>query len=366
MPSLPPLEIDEELARASTLPAAWYTDPEALARERRDVFARTWQWAAPLDRLARPGDFVATDVGGEPVLLVRGDDGVLRALSNVCRHRAGPVAAGCGNRSTLRCGYHGWSYGLDGALRATPEFEGAEDFDPQAVRLPAYACDTFGPFAFVRLSPHGPSLRESVPEVFAKTAARPLEALRLVVRREYEVACNWKTYVDNYLEGYHIPIVHPGLFREVDYNAYRVEPFALSSEQHAPVRRGDEAGRRYPNPEGAVPDVLYFWVFPNLMLNFYPDNLQLNLVLPLAPERTLTVFEWYFRTEPGAEPPTAESPGVRKAVGLADEVQREDMAICEAVQKGLASATYDRGRYCVKRENGVHHFHRRLARFLKE
>jgi choline monooxygenase len=184
-----------------------------------------------------------------------------------------------------------------------------------------------------------------------------LERLRLRKRVDYEVACNWKAYVDNYLEGYHIPIVHPALFRELDYKAYRVETSRFSSRQHAPLRR---EGAVFAGGTDGADAALYYWVFPNLMLNLYPGNLQVNLVLPLGPERTLTRFEWY--VEEPLEPPAAEA--FERSVALSEQVQREDTEICEAVQRGLRSATYRQGRYSVQRENGVHHFHGLLAAYL--
>jgi len=161
------------------------------------------------------------------------------------------------------------------------------------------------------------------------------------------MACNWKVYVDNYLEGYHIPVVHPGLFRLLDYGAYRVEPAALHSRQHAPLR-------------GQASEAFYYWVFPNLMLNVYPDSFQLNLVTPLDSERTRARFEWYL-PDPGRAGAMEE---LERAMTFSEEVQREDTTICESVQEGLRSRTYERGRYSVRRENGVHHFHGLLHRFV--
>jgi len=352
--ALPLPEIEPDLARAATLPSAWYLDPSALAREREAVFGRTWQLAARLDELRSPGDFVTTDVAGEPVLVVRGAER-LRAMSAVCRHRAGPVASGSGNRRSFRCGYHGWTYDLEGRLLAAPEFEGVVGIDRDKVRLPEFRLENWGPFAFVNLDDDAVPLAEWMKEIVARAAAFQLGNLHRAEGREYLVHCNWKVYVDNYLEGYHIPIVHPALFRELDYARYRVEAYDSACAQIAPMRRGGE-GRQYADPAEQEKGAAYFWVFPNLMLSLYPDNLQVNLVRPEGHERTRVLFEWY-----------VAGGGERRllsALELAEQVQREDAAICEAVQRGLASRTYDRGRYSVARENGVHHFHRLLARFL--
>jgi choline monooxygenase len=357
--SLEAPKIDERLSRASTLPAHWYTDPAALVRENEALFARTWQLAGRASEVEKPGDYFTLDVAGEPLIVVRETEHRLRAISAVCRHRAGPVARGAGHRPSFQCGYHGWTYGLDGRLLATPEFEGVEDFNRTSVRLPGARVGTWGPFVFVNLDERAPSLEEWMPEVFSRASALPLESMRLVERRDYVVACNWKVYVDNYLEGYHIPIVHPALFRELDYASYRTETFENVSLQLAPLRRGGE-NRHYAAPEEQAGEALYFWVFPNLTLNLYPDNASTNLIVPLGHEKTLTIFEWFLR-DPGR---AADREAVRKAVDFSDAIQREDIAICEAVQRGLRSRSYDRGRLSVRRENGVHHFHRLLARFL--
>jgi choline monooxygenase len=355
-PQLPPFE--KSLSRASTLPAWCYTDPEVLALERERVFARTWQPVGRLEQLRRGGDFVAAEAAGEPVVLARDGQGGLRAFSNVCRHRAGSVAEGCGNRQTLQCSYHGWTYGLDGRLIGTPEFEGVEDFDRQRYGLVPLRVAAWGPFVFVNVDGLAPPLEETLGAIVTETAGLDLEGLRLCERRTYDVACNWKVYVDNYLEGYHLPTAHPGLYRELDYSRYRVETHRFHSRQHAPFRAsGGSPERLYAQD---APDALYYWVFPNWMLNAYPDNVSLNIVLPLGPERTRTVFEWYLPASAGPGAPEE----IARTIAFGEQTQVEDIAICEAVQVRLHSRTYDRGRFSVKRENGVHHFQGLVHEFL--
>jgi choline monooxygenase len=336
---------DPNLARAETLPSAYYADPAVLEREQRDVFGRSWQLVGRAEQLAAPGSYFTATVGGEPLVVVRGKDGEVRALSNVCRHRAGPVACGEGKRPAFVCGYHGWSYALDGRLLATPEFDGVEEFDRASVRLPGYRVETLGPLVFVCLDPAAPPLREVYGEIAPLLEAAPRSAYRLAARKDWTLDCNWKVYVDNYLEGYHIPIVHPSLHRELDYERYRTETKRWYSQQHAPVKRPD----RIRVTEGE-PEARYYWIYPNLMLNVYADNFSTNLILPVGPRRTLTVFEWFF-------PDPDRRADIDATVAFSDEIQLEDIAICEAVQRGLESPSYDRGRYSVARENGVHHFH---------
>jgi len=336
---------DPNLARAETLPSSYYADAGILDREQRDVFGRSWQLVGRAEQLASTGSYFTATVGGEPLLVVRGKDDELRALSNVCRHRAGPVASGEGKRPAFVCGYHGWSYSLDGRLLGCPEFDGVENFDRSAVRLPSYRAETLGPLVFVTLDPAAPPLREVYGEIAPLLESAPRSAFRLAARKDWYLDCNWKVYVDNYLEGYHIPIVHPSLHRELDYEKYRTETKQWYSQQHAPVKRPD----RIRVSEGEA-EARYYWIYPNLMLNVYADNFSTNLILPVGPRRTLTVFEWFF-------PDPDLRADIDATVAFSDEIQLEDIAICESVQRGLESPGYDRGRYSVARENGVHHFH---------
>jgi choline monooxygenase len=349
----------EPLARASTLPSSHYLDPAMLELERTRIFGRTWQLVAHWDDLAREGDFVPVTVLDEPIVITHGHDGVLRAFYNVCRHRAGQVALTRGNRRALQCQYHGWTYGLDGALRTAPEMEDTEDFDPACFGLHAVRVDRFGPFVFVNLDDRAPPLADflgAIPDEVAR-AGFDLTAMRRIERRDYIIECNWKVYVDNYLEGYHIPIAHPALYREIDYDEYRVQTFRWYSRQHAPVRElkpGQEVGRdrRYLRSPDGEEDALYYWLFPNTMFNLYPDNVSTNVILPLGHDRTLTIFDWFF-----AQPGTGGGwESMQQTIAFSDEIQQEDIVLCEQVQRGLRSRSYGSGRFSARRENGVHHF----------
>jgi choline monooxygenase len=352
---------EPDLSRATTIPARWYLDPNMLSYEQERVFGRTWQLVGRVDQLRQPGDFFTCTVVDEPLVVTRAGDGKLYAFYNVCRHRAGPVAQGAGHRKTLQCLYHGWTYDLDGTLRTTPEFDGVRCFDKAANGLVPVRVDSWGPFIFVNLDPSAPSLAETLGKIPAETRHMPLDQMGFYKRVDYELKCNWKVYVDNYLEGYHIPLAHPGLFKEIDYNAYRVETERYYSKQYAPIRHNPESLYQRHLEAGATPQALYYWVFPNLMLNIYPDNLQINIILPLGHDRTLTIFEWYVLH--------ADRPEVNDefaaSFAFSDLVQREDIEICEAVQQGLKSRSYDVGRFSVLRENGVHHFHGLLCEFLQ-
>jgi choline monooxygenase len=368
-PSDAPATPQTPLGRASTLPSRFYTDPSIYDREVQQIFGRTWQLVARADELARVGDFVPAMVVDEPVVVTHGLDGQLRAFYNVCRHRAGQVALTRGNRKSLQCHYHGWTYGLDGALRACPEMEETEEFRKEDFGLQPVRVDRWGPFVFVCLDPEAPALAEVMGAIGSEVAdvGYDVDRMRLVERREYVIACNWKVYVDNYLEGYHLPIAHPQLFKELDYDAYRVEEHRYYSKQHAPIRElkpGEELGRdrRYLRVPGQEENALYYWLFPNTMFNIYQDNMSSNVILPLGPDRTLTVFEWFF-AEPGTGPGWES---MQQTIAFSDEIQQEDIVICEQVQRGLRSRSYDAGRFSAKRENGVYHFQNLVREFLGE
>jgi choline monooxygenase len=348
---MPKLHLDLDIARASTLPAHLYFRPEYFEKEKKALFSSSWQLVGHIRQVAKAGDYFTFDLLGEPLLIARGEDGVLRCFYNVCRHRAGNPASGCGNRKLFRCAYHGWTYRLDGALLVTPEFEGVEDFDREEFGLAPVRVEEWFNLIFVNLEGEAPPLREFLGQMPAQAERFDFRNMRFYERRTYEMNCNWKAYIDNYLEGYHVPSIHPALNREINYNAYTVEAYPHYVRQWTPIRGdqpGDASPRRYQHADLTAD---YFWVFPNWMLNCYPDNISINMILPLSPERTLAIFEWYVPEK------HLGSAAAREALAFSDEIQVEDVGICEIVQKNLHSSSYQSGRYSVKQEKGVHAFH---------
>jgi choline monooxygenase len=353
--------VESNIEDAWTLPSALYTDSKIFAVEKEKIFSRTWQVVGHSSQVSNPGDYFTTEVAGEPLLFVRGTDEKLRGFYNVCRHRAGPPAEGCGSRKVFRCAYHGWTYDLDGTLISATEVEGVKGFRPEDFALASVRTEEWFDLVFVNLDPQATPLLLTLGELPKQANKFPFTKMKLFERRTYDMKCNWKTYVDNYLEGYHLPSVHPGLNRELDFNAYVVEPHAGYVRQFSPIRGaqpGDATPRRYQEAhEELTTD--YFWVFPNWMLNCYPDNVSLNIVLPLEPERTLAIFEWYLPEKEHT------SPAAKASVEFSDQIQMEDVGICEAVQKNLRSRSYSRGRFSVKQEKGVHAFHRMYADLMR-
>jgi choline monooxygenase len=367
------LDVNEQIECAHTLASKFYTDPAILEIEKTRIFLRTWQLVGTLSHacgevngikrtIADPESFFTADVAGEPIIVVRDKQGTLRAFSNVCRHRAGPIALGSGCKNVLRCQYHGWTYTLDGRLIGTPDVEGVEFFDRGNMGMVPLRLETWEQFIFVNFDAQAEPLSAYLGQIPEQARGFDFAGLQFAERRDYVLHCNWKVYVDNYLEGYHIPIAHPGLMREIDYANYRTDTYRYYSQQLAPIRamKTDDPTERAYAPGQGLQQAAYFWIFPNLMLNIYPDNISTNLIVPLAHDKTLTVFEWFFHN--AADRKVQDR--IQRAIAFSDEVQQEDIGLCENVQRGLRSSTYDRGRYSVKRENGVHHFHMLLGEFL--
>jgi choline monooxygenase len=355
------------LERAHTIPSVWYFDPEIYAAECRAVFRSTWQVAGRLDLVAGPGSYCTIEIAGEPIVVVRGPDGVLRAFANVCRHRAARVMNEPEGQATrLRCRYHGWTYDLTGCLRGAPEFEGVTDFSKEEQGLVALEADSWGPLVWVRQQRPADSRPCSLPAFLdplpEQAAALGLKGLRFVERRHYELACNWKVFVDNYLDGgYHVNTVHPGLAGALDYSRYRTQIAGNTSVQISPLKTPDGASAAASTARVRPGDnAYYWWVFPNFMINIYAGIMDTNLVLPLGPERCRVIFDFYFAETEGE----AARRFIADSIAVSHQIQMEDAGICEEVQKGLASSSYSTGRFSVRREAAGYHFHKLLAQSL--
>jgi choline monooxygenase len=348
------------LEEAHTIPAAWYLDTAIERLEQQQVFAANWQAIGRTDQVSHSGDYFTAEFAGEQILAVRGADGQLRAFFNVCRHHAAAVATvSCGHAQSFRCPYHGWNYGLDGSLKGTPEFAGVCNFDRLANGLVPVAVDTWENFVFVNLATNPAPLRHYLDDLVPRVTLLDLDKLQFHSCRDYTLNCNWKVYVDNYLDGgYHVPHLHKGLNSVLDYTHYTIEngqryclqssPMVASNEdaQISATRTGDRAR--------------YFWIYPNFMINIYEGVMDTNLVLPEGPGKCRVIFDFYF-----ADVSPKQNEHNAASVATSDQVQDEDVAICESVQKGLASRAYKAGRLSVRREAGEHLFHRLLARDLK-
>ena len=351
----------QSLDRARALAARYYVDPAMAALDRRAIFDRGWQLVAHVSQLQQAGDHVVADLAGLPVLAVRGADGEIRVLHNVCRHRAGPIAQCDGLAAkSLRCRYHGWTYGLDGVLKSAPEMAGATDFDPREIRLPQLQVWVWQGLVFAASNADAMAFDALVAGIDARLGPdHGLAQYGNHQRVGYDVACNWKVYIDNYLEGYHVPHVHPALNRMLDYRSYVTEVGDWHALQWSPLDSGDALY--------GSGDALYYWLWPNTMLNLLPGRLQTNRVVPLGVDRCRVEFDFYYAPDQNGANDSAAARAKREAdLGFSDEVQHEDLRICEDVQRGLASGSYVPGRLNPLRENAVHHFQELLRRAYRE
>ena len=341
------------LEYAYTIPAAWYVDERIERLERDQVFGNNWIAVGRVDQAAEAGQFFTFDLAGEPLIVVRGADHQLRAFYNVCRHHAAAVAtAPCGVAQHLRCPYHGWTYGLDGSLKGTPEFTGVCNFDREANGLVPVQVATWEKFIFVNLNPEAPPLESQLDDLPQRIS---VAGLRFFTRKTYTLACNWKVYVDNYLDGgYHVPHLHKALNSVLDYKEYTIENGTHYALQSSPMVASQDASVAQTRTGDRAE---YYWLYPNFMINLYQGVMDTNLVLPLGREKCLVVFDFFFAdTSPEYN---------EESVAVSDRVQAEDVDICESVQRGLHSRAYNAGRLSVRRETGEHLFHRLLAHDLK-
>jgi choline monooxygenase len=341
----PNLPIEE----AWTPPASWYLDPAFLAREVERVFARRWLPAVPADQVAEPGTYAAGATLGRPWVVVRGEDGALRAFHNVCRHHAAEVMRGAGTCRELACPYHGWTYGCDGRLLRAPRAGGIRGFDRGDFGLLPLGVAAWGPLVLLHSDPAAPPPTQALAGLAERLG---LDGLRFVAHREYRLRCNWKVFVDNYLDGgYHVPIAHGELAAQLTSSTYRTEVF-----EHYSVQACRSSG----SSERLGREAVYAWVYPSLMLNRYGPVLDTNTVVPLGTDETLVAFDWYLE-----EGRAADTAFVEECLAASELVQEQDVALCESVQRGLASPAYDRGRYAPKLEAAMLHFHRLLAADLR-
>jgi len=326
----------------ATLPARLYGCPDAWMRERSAVFAKAWLFLGHEAEASEPGDWIATDIAGHRLLAVRGKDGVLRAFHNVCRHRAGPLVTGASGRcdAELVCAYHGWRYALDGRLRAATGFGAAEGFDPREFGLLSLRLEVWRGLAFATMDAEAAPLADHVAPLEALLRDRGLTIPAPALRRAHDLACDWKTYAENYLEGYHIDAVHPLLAEELAGAEYRVRVEGdLVVQEVVGLNDGPQAG-------------VWGWLWPNLGINVYRDGAMMERITPVGPGRTR--LDYLFLSDDGEA-------ALGEALVASDRLTAEDAVICEAVQANLSAGAYDRGVLSPNHEVALAWFQSRIA-----
>jgi choline monooxygenase len=360
---MPTFHVDPDIAKAKTLDTRFYTDPACYESAKDRIFAPSWQFIGDSSLIQEPGQChpftLLEHYLNEPLLLTRDKDNTMHCLSNVCTHRGTLVVQEPCRLTNLRCRYHGRLFRLDGRFHSMPEFREVQDFPTKDDDLASLPLLQWGPLLFTSLEPsssHQPYLQDMMDRV----GWLPLQefAFRPALSKEYIVEAHWALYCENYLEGFHIPFVHAGLNAVIDFGNYSTELFRYSNLQLG-IAKDDEDCFILPpsSPDyGRKVAAYYFFVFPNMMFNFYPWGLSINLVQPLSLSRCKVSFLTYvwkedqFNTGAGADLNT---------------VEMEDEEVVQAVQKGVRSRFYRHGRYSVTREQGTHHFHRIVSSFME-
>jgi choline monooxygenase len=356
--------IQTDISKAETLPASFYRDRDVFEILKEKVFLKSWQWIGDENLVKLPQSvhpFVLLDgYLTEPLLITKQADETISCLSNVCTHRGNLVALNPGKSKKLICTYHGRRFGLDGSYESMPEFEQAEDFPRPCDNLHKFPVEKWGPLLFAGLNPSF-EFSSVITKMKERVGFLPLDEFFLdpVLSKDFLVHAHWALYCDNYLEGFHVPFVHEELNKVLDYGSYKTETY-----EHCNLQIGytNEATEVFDLPEdhidyGKNVAAYYYWVFPNMMFNFYPWGLSLNIVKPLDINRTKVSFISYVYD------PSKLDKGAGSGL---EKVQREDEFVVENVQKGVNSSFYKAGRFSPTREQGVHHFHSLMAKFLNK
>lgn len=355
-----PFFVDPDITKASTLPASFYKDPEVFELLKQGVFLQSWQWLGdvdlvPFEQTVYP--FVLLEhYLNEPLVLSKDKEGVIHCLSNICTHRANVVVQHPGKSKHLSCLYHGRRFALDGQFEFMPEFKEAQNFPRPCDNLHSFPVKQWGSFLFAGLNPSF-AIDSVLERMNERIGFLPLDQFYLdgSLSKDYLVHAHWALYCDNYLEGFHIPFVHQDLNDVLDYGSYATEVYDYCNLQIGYTEAAEEVFDFPPGHIDYGKNVAgyYFWVFPNMMFNFYPWGLSINIVKPISKDRSKVSFLAYVYDESK----------LGKGAGVAlDKVEREDEFVVEGVQKGVNSAFYQSGRFSPKREQCVHHFHQLLAK----
>lgn len=345
------------IEQAETIPSAWYTNGEMKKIEKKAIFSKEWQLAGHLSEIPNPGDSICKTIAGNPILLVRNDNGQIQAFFNVCKHRGGPIAVKKGTKSVLQCQYHGWTYLMDGSLRGIPQWDRVDLFDKKDFGLTPVHFEIWQGLIFINIHDDPHPFGEVVQGISTRISPITLDDFQFHSKVSYSIKCNWKVYVDNYLEGYHIPIVHPELAKMLDYKNYVTEAEDYYSLQYSPFSNSGK-DNLYKAENGKA---FYYFVYPNFMLNILPGRLQTNVVIPIDENHCIVEFYYYYEN--------LDEKGIEKIIEdditYSETIQEEDIEICEAVQRGLHSRAYDKGRFSVERELGVYHFQSLIKNSIK-
>ena len=352
------LNIDDDIRKAKTIPSKFYHSPKVY-RKLKKLFNRSWQFVGDTELLQKnnthPGILLEGMVD-EPYVLVK-DGEKFSCMSNVCTHRGNIICEKAAKTKNLVCGYHGRQFNIDGKMKFMPEFENVENFPSESDNLPQIEMDLWKIMIFI-INDKKCEITELIGPMIERLSWLPVEEFKYKpeLSRVYNVKANWALYCDNYLEGFHIPFVHKDLNQALEYDEYFTEGIDNTVLQ---IGVGKDNEHTFDLPKkhqdyGKNVAAYYFFLFPNMMFNFYPWGLSVNVVKPKSPEETQVQYYTYVWKEELME----------KGAGSGlDKVELEDEEIVESVQKGVKSKAYDRGKYSPKREIGVHYFHKLIQKY---
>ncbi len=335
---------------SNTPPSSWCVDPNFLEAD-LNILKKHWQFVASTDQLETVGAYVTGDFCDEPYFIIRTDEGTLKAFYNVCKHHAAQLLNGEGCAKEIVCPYHAWTYDLDGALKKAPQIAGIKSFDRQSLSLQEIPLKIWNKFVLLNFSGSSAELDPQLELLNKMLKENGTDKLRFRERRVYEIKCNWKVYIDNYLDGgYHVGHLHKGLAGQLNMDNYTIKNFKTWTLQSCEGSLTPQETDSLDFKERIGKGALYAWMHPNFMINQYGDIMDTNWVVPVGHDKCLTIFDYYFRED-------ADEAFASASINASEQVQFEDVAICESVQKGMKSRGYLSGRYAPTLETGEYLFH---------
>ena len=355
-------KIDPDITKAETLPSFFYKDPAVFELLKKKIFLKSWQWVGD-DNLVKETNsvyplLILEDYLNEPIVLSKAKDGSINCMTNVCTHRGNILVIEPGKAKKITCMYHGRRFDDMGKFEYMPEFSKAKNFPRPCDDLHTFPLVKWGKLLFAGLNPTF-DFQKVINKINERVGFLPIDEFLpdSSLSKDFTINAHWALYCDNYLEGFHIPFVHKDLNEVLDYNVYKTEIYDHCNLQ---IGYSEDDSDVFNLPEGHIDfgknvAAYYYWVFPNMMFNFYPWGLSINIVKPISDSLTKISFRSYVLDESKLN---------RGAGNQLQKVEEEDEFVVENVHNGLRSSFYKAGRFSPTKEQGVHHFHRLISEFL--
>jgi len=341
------------MLRDKTIPSSWYSDKKILKIEKKNIFSKSWHLLGSVDQVSNKGDYIIRRINEQPIILIKDKVGRINVFYNICQHRGCVLLEGDGNSQQIKCGYHGWVYELNGKLKAARGFD-KENLDFEQLNLKSIEHYVWMNQIFIKLQSDCNNLPKTLKEIETIISPIKFDNYSFHLRKSYTIKCNWKVYMDNYLEGFHIPLVHPKLNSVIDYKSYSTEIFDEFSLQWCHINSDSSPYKK----KSRISKAYYFTLFPNILLNIAPGRLQTNIIEPITTSSCNVFFDYYFENEEDLN-------SIQKDISFSEDIQNEDINICERIQLGLESDGFDRGVFSKKYENGVSHFQSYINKKVK-